>query len=72
MAQAVIECIHLALHDQLCTETFSLNKFREQLDTILQATAWAIHSTFPSNIPCSPSQMMFGIDMIFRQKANVG
>ena len=64
-AQAVIEHVHLTLGNQLRMETFSLNKFQEQLDITLQATTWAIHTTVPSNVPYSPRQMVFGMDMIF-------
>lgn len=49
--------------------SLSLDKFWEQFDMILQATMWAIPTMVPSNIPYSPEQMVFGIDMIFWQKS---
>ena len=38
---------------------------------LLQACAWAIHTTTPSNTPHSPGQLIFGVDMIFRQKVKI-
>ena len=70
-AQSLIERLHLTLGDQLRTSIYSIDHWHEDVDHLLQACAWAIRTTTPSNGPYNPSQLAFGMDMIFRQKIKV-
>jgi len=38
------------------------------VDSLIQAVAWAIRTTTPSNAPYCPAQMAFGQDMLLRRK----
>ncbi len=68
-ANAVIERIRAPLADQLRCTTFKGSNWIDDLDTIIQACAFALRATVPSNAPYSPAQMAFGVDMFFHQKA---
>jgi hypothetical protein len=67
-AQALVECLHLTLGDQLGTSIYSIDDWHDDINHLLQSCAWAIRTTVPSNIPHNPSQLVFGMDMIFRQQ----
>mmetsp|Transcript_27299 Transcript_27299/g.56590 ORF Transcript_27299/g.56590 Transcript_27299/m.56590 type:complete len:225 (+) Transcript_27299:65-739(+) len=66
-ANAIIER-HAPLADQLRCTIFKGTDWISDLDTIIQACAFASRATVPSNAPYSPAQMAFGVDMLFRQK----
>ncbi|KAL7475178.1 hypothetical protein ACHAW6_001105, partial [Cyclotella cf. meneghiniana] len=70
-AQAVVERLHLTIGDQLRTSLYQGDDWEEDVATLIQACAWAIRTTTPSNSPFTPSQLTFGMDMIFRQKAKI-
>ena len=70
-ANAIIERMHGPLGDQLRCTTFRGSNWHDELDTIVQACAFAIRTTVPLNSPYAPAQMTFGMDMIFRQKVIV-
>ena len=70
-AQALVERLHLTLGDQLRVSMYSMDNWHEDVNHLIQACAWAIRTTVPSNIPYNPSQLTFGMDMIFRQKIKV-
>ncbi len=67
-ANSTIERLHLTLGDQLRCTTFEGSHFLEDVNTIVQACAYAVRTTIPSNSPYSPAQLTFGRDMIFRQQ----
>ncbi|KAL7465162.1 hypothetical protein ACHAXS_005488 [Conticribra weissflogii] len=67
-ANSTIERLHLTLGDQLRCTTFEGSNFLEDVDTIVQACAYAARTTVPSNSSYSPAQLTFGRDMIFRQQ----
>ena len=70
-ANAIIERMHGPLGDQLRCTTFKGTNWHDELDTIVQACAFAVRTTVPSNSPYAPAQMAFGMDMIFQQKVIV-
>ncbi|KAL7474511.1 hypothetical protein ACHAW6_000485, partial [Cyclotella cf. meneghiniana] len=70
-AQAVIERLHLTIGDQLRTSLYQGDNWEEDVEALIQACTWAIRTTTPSNSPFTPSQLTFGMDMIFRQKAKI-
>ena len=70
-AQALVACFHLTLGDQLRTSIYSIDDWHDDINHLLQSCAWAIRTTLPSNIPHNPSQLVFGMDMIFRQQAKI-
>ncbi|KAL7482706.1 hypothetical protein ACHAW6_008362 [Cyclotella cf. meneghiniana] len=70
-AQSIVERLHLTIGNQLHTSLYEGDDWKEDIDTLLQACAWAICTTTPSNTPHSPVQLIFGVDMIFRQKIKI-
>jgi hypothetical protein len=70
-AQALVERLHLTLGNQLRTAIYSIDDCHEDINHLLQACAWAIRTTVPSNAPHNPSQLVFGMDMIFHQQAKI-
>ncbi|KAL7525373.1 hypothetical protein ACHAXR_000980 [Thalassiosira sp. AJA248-18] len=69
-AQGVIERMHLTLGDALRATIFE-EDFEEDLDNVIQACAYSLRTTVPSNLPYSPAQLAFGCDMIFRQRVKI-
>ncbi|KAL7478537.1 hypothetical protein ACHAW6_004297, partial [Cyclotella cf. meneghiniana] len=69
--QSIVERLHLTIGDQLHTSPYEGDNRKEDVDMLLQACAWAIRTTTPSNTPHSPGQLIFGIDMIFCQKVKI-
>ena len=69
-AQGVVERMHLILGDALRTTVFE-EDFSDDLDTLVQACAYSLRTTVPSNLPYSPSQLAFGCDMIFRHRVKI-
>ena len=47
---------------------FKGSDFYDEFDQIIEAIAWSVCTTVPSNLPYSPAQLIFGKDMIFCQK----
>jgi hypothetical protein len=70
-AQALVERLHLTLGDQLHTSINSIDDWHEDINHLLQSCACAIRTTVPSNAPYNPSQLVFGVDMIFCQQAKI-
>jgi hypothetical protein len=70
-AQALVERLHLTLGDHLRTSVYTLDDWSNEINHLLQSCAWAIRTTVPSNAPHNPSQLVFGMDMIFRQQAKI-
>jgi hypothetical protein len=66
-----VERANLSIGDQLRIRKFDIENWEEDVTRILQAVAWAINTTTPSNMPYSPGQLVFGMDMIFRQKVKI-
>ena len=71
MAQSVVERLHLTLGDNLRTAIYSEDNWQDDIEHLIQAVAWALRTTTPSNIPYNPGQLTFGMDMIFCQKVKV-
>ncbi len=69
-AQALIEQLQLTLGDQLCISIYTIDDWQEDVNHLIQACVWAIH-TNPSNSPYNPSQLAFGMDMIFCQQVKI-
>lgn len=70
-AQALVERLHLMLGDHLCTSIYVIDDWHEDVNHLIQACAWAIRTTSPSNLPYNPSQFTFGMDMIFREHTKI-
>ena len=70
-SQALVEWLHLTLRDHLRTSIYSINNWSKDINHLLQSCAWAIRTTVPSNAPHNPSQLIFRMDMIFRQQAKI-
>ena len=68
-ANGLIEQVHLTIGDQLRMITFEGSDFHDELDQIIQVIALSFCTTVPSNLPYSSAKLVFGMDMIFRQKA---
>ena len=66
-ANAIVERIFGTLEEQIRTTVFDDN-WSEDIDTLIQACAFALRVTTPANGPYSPAQLAFGYDLIFRQK----
>ena len=66
-ANAIVERIFGTLEEQIRTTVFNDN-WSEDIDTLIQACAFALRVTTPANGPYSPAQLAFGYDLIFRQK----
>jgi len=66
-ANAIVKCIFGTLEEQICTTVFDDN-WSEDIDTFIQACAFALRVTTPVNGSYSPAQVAFGYDLIFRQK----
>ena len=71
MTQALIERLHLALGDHLRVSIYSIDDWHEDVNQLIQACGWVIRTTSPSNLPYNPSQLAFGMDMIFRQHIKI-
>ena len=67
-ANLLVECLHGQLGNHLRTMVFEGNNFYDDLDIMVQAAAYAITATVPSNSPYSPPQLAFGHDIIFCQQ----
>ena len=70
-ANALVERANLSIGDQLRIRKFNIEHWEEDAVHMLQAVAWALNTTTPSNMPYSPGQLVFGMDMIFRQKVKI-
>ncbi|KAL7477539.1 hypothetical protein ACHAW6_010840 [Cyclotella cf. meneghiniana] len=68
-AQAVVKRLHLTIGNQLRMSLYQGDDWEEDVAMLIQACAWAICTTTPSNSPFMPIQLTFGMDMIFQQKA---
>jgi hypothetical protein len=66
-ANAIVERIQGILGEQLRATIFATD-WSDDVDTLIQACAYALRATSPSNNPYSPAQLAFGCDMLFRQK----
>jgi hypothetical protein len=66
MANAIVERIQGTLDKQLFSTIFN-SDWEDDVDTLIQACAYALRTTAPSNEPYSPAQLTFGCDMLFRQ-----
>ena len=54
-AQALMECLHLTLGDQLRVSIYSFDDLHKDVNHLLQSCAWVILSTGPSNILTIPA-----------------
>ena len=66
-----MECLHFTLGDQLRLSIYSIDNWQKDVNHLIQACASPIQTASPSNLPYNPSQLTFGMDMIFRQQAKV-
>ena len=66
-ANAIVERIHGTLGEQLRSTIFSTD-WSEDVDTLIQACAFALRAALPARGTYSPAQLAFGYDLIFRQK----
>ncbi len=65
-ANAIVERIQGTLGEQLCSTIFK-SDWADDIDTLIQACAYALRATAPSNEPFSPAQLAFGCNMLFHQ-----
>ncbi len=66
-ANGIVKCIHGTLGKQLRATVFS-DDWSDDVDTLIQACAFALREASPARGTYSPAQLAFGYDMIFRQK----
>ena len=66
-ANGIVERIHGTLGEQLRATVFS-DDWSDDIDTLIQACAFALCAASPARGTYSPAQLAFGYDMIFRQK----
>jgi hypothetical protein len=66
-ANAVVERIHGTLGEQLRATIFGRD-WSYDVDTLIEACAYALRAASPARGTYSPAQLVFGYDMIFRQK----
>ena len=66
-ANAIVERIQGTLGEQLRATLFN-SDWSDDVETLIQACAYALRATSPSNNPYSPAQLAFSCDMLFRQK----
>jgi hypothetical protein len=66
-ANGIVERIHGTLGEQLRATVFS-DDWSDDIDTLIQACAFALRAASPARGTYSPAQLAFGYDMIFRQK----
>jgi hypothetical protein len=57
--------------DQLRATVYSSDGWQDDVNTLIQAVAWALRTTVPSNSPYSPGQIAFGMDMIMPLRCNI-
>ena len=67
IAQSLVERLHLSIGDYLRTSIYA-EDWQEDVNSLIQAVAWAIRTTTPGNAPYCPAQMAFGQDMLLRRK----
>jgi hypothetical protein len=66
-ANAIVERIHGTLGEQLRATVFGAD-WSDDVDTLIQACAFALRAASPARGTYSPAQLAFGYDLIFRQK----
>ena len=66
-ANAVVERIHGTLGEQLRSTIFGAD-WSNDINTLIQACAFALRAASPARGTYSPAQLAFGYDLIFRQK----
>jgi transposase InsO family protein len=66
-ANAIVEHIFGTLKEQLRATIFKTS-WSKDIDTLIQACAFALRVTTPAHGPYSPAQLAFGYDPIFCQK----
>jgi hypothetical protein len=69
-ANELVERLHSMLEDQLCTKILD-EDFVGKVDYLIQIALFANQVTTPSNCAYLPSQLAYGVDMIFRQKIQI-
>ena len=71
-ANAIVERIQLLIAEQLRAKIFEdEDNFEGELENIIQSCAYGVRATTPARAPYSPAELVFGHDMIFRQKVIV-
>jgi transposase InsO family protein len=65
MSNRVIERVHLTMGDMLWTMTFSGSDWVTDMQQVLDAVAWAVHTSINPNIKHSPCHLAFNQDMNF-------
>ena len=70
-AQSLVERLNLTLGDHLRVSIYSIDDWYDDVNHLIQACAWAIRTTVPSNCRYIPSQLTFGMDMIFRKHVKI-
>ena len=75
-SNGIKERIHLTMADMLRTVKFTVKDDREgtwqtEIDTILQAVAWALRSTVGTTVKHAPSNLVFNKDMILNNEVKV-
>jgi len=65
-SNGIIERVHQVLGDSLCTMELGEHDLpdHDPFGASLQATAWAIRSTFHTTLQATPGQLVFGRDMV--------
>ena len=71
MAQALAKHLHFTLGDQLHTSIYTIDDWHDDVNNLNRACTWAIWTTVPFNSPHNPSQLAFGMDMIFRKHMKI-
>jgi hypothetical protein len=65
-ANAILECLHQVLAQMLCTAELDMAKTVtfDDVDVFLDNAAWAICSTYHTDLKASPGMAIFGRDML--------
>jgi hypothetical protein len=66
-ANAIVKRIHGTLGERLRATVFGAD-WSNNVDTLIQACAFALRAASPARGTYSPAQLAFGYDLIFRQK----
>ncbi len=66
-ANAIVECIHGILGEQLWATVFGAD-WSNDVDTLIQACAYALCAASPAQGTYSLAQLVFGYNMTFRRK----
>jgi len=69
--QSLVKCLYLTFGDHLQVSIYFADNRHNNVNHLIQACTWAIHTTVPSNNPYSQNQLTVSRDMIFCQNIKI-